>query len=62
MESGLLQNTEVQLLLPTQDVRRSALDKHSVAMLVKGPLSTYPISKTFLPHIRFWPLLEIEPG
>lgn len=62
MESSLLQNTTVQLLLPTQGVPRSALAKDSVAILVKGPLSTYPISKTFPPHASFWPLLEIGPG
>lgn len=62
MGSNLLQNTEAQLLLPIQAVPRSALAKHSLSMLVKGPLSTYPVSKTFLPHIRFWPVLEIGPG
>lgn len=62
MESGLLQNTTVQLLLPSQAVPRSALAKSSVAVLVKGLLPTYPISKTFPPHICFWPLLEVGPG
>lgn len=40
MDSGLLQNTKGQVLLLTEDVPRSALAKHSMAMLVKGPLST----------------------
>lgn len=39
-DGGLLQNTKVQVLLLTEDVPRSALAKHSMAMLVKGPLST----------------------
>lgn len=62
MESELLENTTAQLLLPTQDIPMSALTKHSVAMLVKGPRSTYSIANTFPPHIHFWPLLEIEPA
>jgi len=62
MTSSLLQNTTVQVLLPTQDVPRSAPAKDSVTMLVKGPLPTYPISKTFPPHLSSWPLLEIGPG
>lgn len=62
MESELLENTTAQLLLPTQDIPRSALTKHSVAMLVKGPRSTYLITNTFPPHMHFWPLLEIEPA
>lgn len=48
-------NSTVQLLLPTQDIPKSALTKHSVAMLVKGPLSTYPFTNNFPLHICFWP-------
>lgn len=62
MESELLENTTAQLLLPTQGIPRSALTKHSVAVLVKGPCSTYPIINTFTPHIHFGPLQEIGPG
>lgn len=54
--------TSFQLLLPTQDTHRLALANVIIGMLVKGSPSTYPVSKTFPPHICFWLLLEVSPG
>lgn len=48
MKGRFLQNPAVQLLLPTQHVPRSALAKGSGAMLVKGQLSAYPNTHSFL--------------